>query len=135
MNPYEPAKEFYISKKLRFIENLHIVFWLIKDMCWCLEFKTLGITMAVPTICISIYFIFKNKADISELYHNMAVFLWIIANTWWMSSEFFKFDENTLILGLKGRSLAAFPFGSGILLLLIFYISIYPKQIQTNKNH
>ncbi|MFK7002334.1 hypothetical protein BWK63_11845 [Flavobacterium covae] len=131
---HEPPRDFLISKKLRFIENLHIVFWLIKDMCWCLEFKTLGITMAIPTIFISVYFIFKNKADVSELCHNIAVFLWIVANTWWMSSEFFKFDENVLILGFKGRSLAAFPFGLGILLLFVFYIFIYPKEGQTNKN-
>ncbi|OWP83701.1 hypothetical protein BWK59_09100 [Flavobacterium davisii] len=132
MKSSKGSNEFHISKKLRFIENLHIVFWLIKDMCWCLEFKNLGIIMAIPTVSISLYFIFKNKADLSELYHNIAVFLWIIANTWWMSSEFFKFDEKILILDLKGRSLAAFPFGLGILLLLIFYIFIYPKKKQSN---
>ncbi|MDI9309640.1 MAG: hypothetical protein QM535_05455 [Limnohabitans sp.] len=129
MNSLDKPTEFHLSKKLRFIENLHIVFWLIKDMCWCLEFKTLGITMAIPTICIASYFVYKSKKDITELFHNIAVLLWIIANTLWMSSEFFKFDETIFILGLNGRTLCAIPFGLGILVLAIYYLLIYPKQL------
>lgn len=129
MNSLDKPIEFQLSKKLRFIENLHIVFWLIKDMCWCLEFKILGIAMAIPTICIASYFVYKSKNDTTELFHNIAVLLWIIANTLWMTSEFFKFDETIIFFGLKGKTLCAFPFGLGIMILAIYYLLIYPKLI------
>ena len=134
MNNPEIPNDFVISKKMRFIENLHIVFWLVKDMGWCLNFKSLGISMAIPTICIALYFLIKNRKDTSERYHNFAVLLWIVANSWWMCSEFFGFDETVLLFGLTGRSLTAFPFGIGILILSIYYIFLFPKESKTMKN-
>lgn len=102
-------------------ENLHIVFWLVKDISWCLQFKFLGILMIVPTLIISIYFTVKNKKITSELYHNLAVTLWIIANSYWMLSEFFKFDDKILCQPFNYKHLAAIPFGLGIIVLGYFY--------------
>ncbi len=47
MQPEE--KQFRIPERYRKIENLHIVFWLIKDMAWAMLWKPLGVFMIVPT--------------------------------------------------------------------------------------
>jgi hypothetical protein len=41
--------------KIRFIENFHIVLWLIKDSCWLVQFKIGGVIMIVPTIGMALY--------------------------------------------------------------------------------
>lgn len=128
MHKDEPLNEFSLNKKLRFTENLHIVFWLLKDLGWCLELKPLAILMIFPTLSVAIYLLIKHKKDISEIYHNLAIILWITANSWWMCSEFFKFDEKDVLYGFTGRELAIIPFSLGIIILSIFYLIIYPKQ-------
>jgi len=39
-----------IPRKFRFAENMHIVFWLVKDMSWALKLQALGVTMFVTTL-------------------------------------------------------------------------------------
>lgn len=51
MNPLE---------KIRKHENLHIVFWLIKDTCWMLEIKWLGALMIIPTLFVAITIVVKT---------------------------------------------------------------------------
>ncbi|MEP7267388.1 MAG: hypothetical protein ABI844_07135, partial [Saprospiraceae bacterium] len=70
-----------IPAHLRRYENLHILFWLLKDISWCLNFKPLAITMIFPTMIVAIYITNKNKEIISELMHNLAVIFWIAANS------------------------------------------------------
>lgn len=114
-----------IPAKLRKIENMHIVFWLFKDLCWCILFKPLAIAMIFPTLLIAASITYKNRKIATELYHNLAVFFWIIANCFWMVSEFLHFD-NTIILGnLTGKNLAIFPFSIGILFLVYYYGKFY----------
>jgi hypothetical protein len=48
----EPA--YRIPLAYRRMENLHIVFWLIKDISWCMIWKPLGILMIFPTLIIAI---------------------------------------------------------------------------------
>ena len=43
-----------IPLRYRKMENLHIVFWLFKDLAWCMIWKPLGITMIFPTLLVSI---------------------------------------------------------------------------------
>ena len=47
-----PQKEelYQIPLRYRKIENLHIVLWLIKDLCWVMLWKPLGLIMITPTI-------------------------------------------------------------------------------------
>lgn len=132
MNKDKLSNTFPLNKKLRFTENLHIVFWLLKDLGWCLEFKSLALIMTLPTLAVGIYILLKDKEDISEIYHNLAIILWIIANSWWMCSEFFHFDEKKIVYNLTGRELAVIPFGLGIIILAFFYLIIYPKKRLNN---
>lgn len=115
-------KEVYsVPQRIRAMENMHILFWLVKDICWCLDFRPLGIAMIFPTLAIAIYIMWKNRAVASELFHNLAITFWIIANSGWMVAEFFEIDEAV-------RPFCLIPFTLGILLLLYFYLIHNPLQ-------
>ena len=118
-------ENYTIPLKYRKIENLHIVFWLIKDLCWCILFKPLAIAMIIPTIIIAAGITWQNRRMVTEFYHNIAVFFWILANCFWMVSEFYKFDTEIIIGTLTGKNLAVFPFSIGIGFLIFYYIKYH----------
>jgi len=67
--------------KFRHFENFHIVLWLVKDLSWCMLSKTLGVVMITPTLLLAIYITWVHRAEKSELLHNLAIVLWICANS------------------------------------------------------
>lgn len=101
----------------RRLENLHIVFWLMKDISWCLLWRTLGMIMIVPTLGAAIYITWRARHIRADLAHNLAIVFWITANAWWMTAEFYGFDENPLWHGISGRELALIPFVIGAAVL------------------
>lgn len=112
----------------RKMENLHIVFWLLKDISWCLVWKPLGIVMIFPTLIISIVIAWRTRQFMSELCHNIAITVWITANSYWMISEFFHFDEKEVMPGITFKHLAIIPFTIGILLLAYYYLYWKPSN-------
>lgn len=117
-----------IPLKFRKMENLHIVFWLLKDISWCMVWRPLGIMMVVPTLAIAIWIVFKNKNFVSEVCHNLAIVFWISANSFWMISEFFGFDETAILFGLTGKQAALIPFFIGLLCLIYYYLIWRPMH-------
>jgi hypothetical protein len=111
-----------IPAKYRRMENMHILFWLLKDISWCMIWKTLGIAMIFPTLIIAIVISWRTRNVASELAHNLAVTFWITANSYWMISEFFGFDEMQVWQSFEGRHIALIPFLIGLLFLLNYYI-------------
>jgi hypothetical protein len=103
------------------MENLHIVFWLFKDISWCIICKPLGIIMIFPTLIVSIIIAWRTRQYISELCHNVAITLWILANSYWMISEFFEFDSNMIAGNITYKHLTLIPFGLGVLILGAYY--------------
>src|SRR5215218_1320040 len=103
----EPMYE--IPARYRKMENMHIIFWLLKDVSWCMIWKPLGIAMIFPTLIISIIIAWRTRQLASELSHNLAVSFWITANSYWMISEFFSFDETPLLYNIEGKYLAIIP--------------------------
>jgi hypothetical protein len=104
---------------IRKFENLHIACWLIKDTCWVMDIRILGIIMIFPTLFLAFYITYKFRKLLAELYHNLAVCLWIMANTIWMIGEFF-FDDT-----LRPYSIVFFL--AGLLLIFYFYLFVYKK--------
>jgi hypothetical protein len=126
----QPKELFYtIPVRYRNMENMHIVFWLIKDISWCMIWKTLGLAMAVPTLTISIIIAWRTRDIKSELAHNLAITFWISANAYWMVSEFFHFDTIPVWGPFEGKHLAIIPFSIGALILLNYYIFQKPKAV------
>ena len=77
----------------RLLENFHVLLWLIKDMCWAMEFKLLGSIMILPTLFAAIW-ILKITKEQDEFWVNLAVLFWILANSTWMLVEFLQIGSN-----------------------------------------
>jgi hypothetical protein len=122
--------EYRIPLQYRKMENLHIVFWLFKDVAWCLFWKPLGITMIIPTLAIAIVIAWRTRHLVSELCHNLAICLWIAANSYWMVSEFLGFDEHSIIGSITFKHLAIIPFTMGLLALAFYYLYYRPRHTQ-----
>ena len=109
-----------LSENIKKHENLHIVFWLIKDSCWMLELRWLGILMVIPTLTIALIIVYVTRKT-ADVYINLAIFFWICANSMWMYVEFFTSGEH--------KFLAAFPFALGFIFVGIFYYkTLFGKQ-------
>lgn len=102
-------------KHQRFLENLHIPMWLIKDTCWMLQFKFLGTLIAFPTIGMALYLILITRNFPKRFWPNVAVFFWISANSTWMFGEFYGF--NFVVA-------ATLLFGAGVLAISVYLFII-----------
>ncbi|MFA6247988.1 MAG: hypothetical protein WC615_13710 [Mucilaginibacter sp.] len=126
--------QYSIPLKYRRMENLHIVFWLFKDIGWCLFWKPLGIVMIFPTLIISIVIAYRTRQMASELFHNLAITFWISANSYWMISEFMKFDALQVYGWITYKHLALIPFFMGVFCLVYYYAvwqPRHPNEIET----
>jgi hypothetical protein len=122
-------KEVYeIPLRYRKMEKLHIVFWLFKDISWCMIWRPLGIAMIFPTLIIAIIITLRTRQFMSEVCHNIAIVLWISANSYWMISEFLHFDSVPLIGDITYKQLAIIPFSMGIAILGYYYIWWKPRH-------
>lgn len=122
-----------IPARYRRLENLHIVFWLFKDISWCMLWKELGIIMVVPTLSVALYIAYRTRNLKSELAHNLAVACWISANSYWMISEFFGFDEAQILAPYEGKHIAMIPFIIGVLILARYYLVQRPKDVKNEQ--
>lgn len=121
-------EEYVIPLRYRKMENLHIVFWLFKDISWCMIWKPLGIAMIFPTLIIAIVIMLRTRQYMSEVCHNLAIVVWISANSYWMISEFLHFDTNPLFGVYTYKHLAIIPFVMGILILGYYYLWWQPRH-------
>ena len=113
------ATDEYRPSGYRILENSHILLWLVKDTCWAMEFKPGGIVMIFPTLAVGIYLTIRSRHIRSELFHNLAVILWIMANSAWMIGEFMDKDARPIAVGF---------FSTGLLLLIIYYTFYFRKD-------
>ncbi len=112
----KPQNDFFSRFHL---ENFHVLLWLIKDACWMLNLKTVGLIMVAPTLSFALYFVIKSSKDFFQRISSMAVFCWISANAWWMLSEFFFEDL---------KHFALIPFISGFVLMLYYVYAMFSKS-------
>ncbi|MBL0310622.1 MAG: hypothetical protein IPP77_13410 [Bacteroidetes bacterium] len=107
-------------KSIKAYENMHIALWLVKDVCWVTDFEVGGMAMIIPTLLVSLHITWRMRKNIHDLFHNIAISLWICANGIWMTGEFF-FKDST-------RPYAIIFFAVGIAVVLYYYLIIYPKR-------
>ena len=120
----QTESQYIIPARFRRMENMHIVFWLIKDISWCMIWKELGIAMFIPTLSIAIIIAWRTRHIRAELAHNLAIAFWICANGYWMISEFFGFDEAVVAL---------IPFLIGAAILLLYYTIQRPREMKAQQ--
>ena len=87
-----------------------------------MEWKTGGVIMIFPTVSVAFYLLWKSRKVKAEAFHNVAVCFWILANSTWMLGEFNDIDLRPYAAGL---------FGSGILVLAVYYGVYFKKDRQT----
>ncbi len=126
--PQPPEEIYAIPATYRKMENTHILFWLVKDISWCMVWKTLGILMIGPTLGIALVIAWRTRHLKSELAHNLAIVFWISANSYWMLSEFFGFDTVRVGTLTDGKHLAIIPFGIGLGILAYYYLVQKPRE-------
>jgi hypothetical protein len=114
-----------LIKNLRKYENFHIVLWLIKDTCWCVDFKIGGMVMIIPTFLAAVHIVWLGRANRADLFHNAAVCSWITANGIWMIGEFFYDDT------LRPYSMVFFILG---LACIATYYLFFKKAEPTEKS-
>ena len=122
-------KDNSLLKSIREYENMHIALWLVKDSCWVASvdfpwLKIPGIIMIVPTLLVAIFITWRTRRDQADLFHNIAVCLWISANASWMIGEFY-FEDKT-------RHIPMAFFAAGLVVVAIYYIVHFPKRIKEN---
>ena len=129
----QTESQYIIPARFRRMENMHIVFWLIKDVSWCMIWKELGIAMFIPTLSIAIIIAWRTRHIRAELAHNLAIAFWICANGYWMISEFFGFDEAVVWRNFTGKHLALIPFLIGAAILLLYYTIQRPREMKAQQ--
>lgn len=129
----EKEHQYIIPARYRRMENMHIVFWLVKDISWCMIWKELGIAMFIPTLTIAIIIAWRTRSIRAELAHNLAIAFWITANGYWMISEFFGFDEVAVWKDFTGKHIALIPFLTGAAILLYYYAVQRSKDMKSQK--
>jgi hypothetical protein len=121
-------QNYSIPLRFRKMENLHIIFWLFKDISWCMFWKPLGIAMIFPTLIIAIVIAWRNRQLMSEVCHNLAIVFWITANAYWMVSEFLGFDSKLIFGDYTFKHLAMIPFLLGVIMLAYYYLIWRPMH-------
>ena len=102
-------------------ENLHVILWLFKDMCWCMLAKV-GIILIAPTVFVAFYIFYKNRGERDAAFHNMAVCFWIVANSIWMIADLLKKEA-----AIKPYSITLFIIG--LLILAYYYLTLLYKKL------
>lgn len=116
--------ELYQSPRYRMLENSHILLWLVKDTCWALEFKSGGVVMIAPTLGMAIYLLWRSRRSKAEFFHNVAIVLWIMANSIWMIGEF---------NGQDWRQYTVVLFAAGLSVLVLYYLFWF-RKVPRNTN-
>jgi hypothetical protein len=111
--------------RVRLLENLHLPLWLIKDACWALVWKPLGIMMISPTLLLSIYLTWRSRNSPAEFLPNLSISFWISANSIWMIDEFYE-------LGIRTGSLVFFALG--LFSIAYWLIKYFPVLWKNSKN-
>lgn len=106
---------------LLLLETVHIPLWLVKDLCWLMTYKTMGLVMAIPTNIVAIIMAIITRKDRERFLPNVAIIFWIVANTNWMLAEFYN-------LNTKDSSLYPFVLG-----LLVFGFYLVQKAVRMDK--
>ena len=113
-------------RSIRVNENLHIVLWLLKDLCWLMEFHIAALIMVFPTLAMAFYIAWLSAKDKGLLLHSIAVIFWISANSTWMIGDFF-FQE-------RGHGIAAGLFITGLCILALYYFVLFPLDAARARN-
>jgi len=59
--------------KNHLLENLHLPLWLIKDACWALGWKIMGMIMVFPALSFAFFLVYKTRKKAENWIPNCSV--------------------------------------------------------------
>lgn len=116
--------EFLISSgvffTVRYAENIHLYFWLFKDLAWSLRYTDFGMTfgtIAVIWLGVLYYNAIKTWST-EEIYFLIPTTLWLMGNYLWMMGELENNDD--AIYRPQGRNCMI----AGIVIVVVYHILV-----------
>lgn len=97
-------------------ENVHVLFWLGKDVAWNREIPAMWVVFMIPTLLVGSDFAWKTlvkKRLVIDHAHYAAQLFWVLSNAIWAAVELFFPNSSTLdkTVGLLDFSSQAFRSG------------------------
>jgi hypothetical protein len=116
--PFNPE----IFYTVRGCENVHIYFWICKDLGWIFGNKNVGMTFGTLALIWIIVLIFSHYSEknYEDIYFILPTFLWLFGNYLWMTgnllynSDVYRFPASCIMM-------------TGIV-LIIFYFAFLKKK-------
>jgi hypothetical protein len=105
-NKFENSFNSKIFFTVRGSENIHIYFWICKDLGWILNNKVLGMTFGTITLLWVLVLTYHAicKKNYEDLYFILSMFLWLGANYIWMlgnliyDTDVFRFGASCIMM-------------------------------------
>lgn len=85
-----------------------------------MNWKYMGMLMIIPTLTVAIWMIKRTWNDL-EKWINLSVLFWVMANSWWMITEFYGIDETM-------KYYSSFPFTLGFLFFFVYVWNFKSKS-------
>jgi hypothetical protein len=137
LNPPDQAwsPSFYLSE--RGLDNIHIYFWITKDLCWVQSWLLPGLIIGSLACLYALFLTFRAaywRRNLGEFWIKLAEFMWLFANFWWMIGEvhddhygFFGDGENSIVD--KHTKEAGVMFICTLVWISLYYIILKPMNL------
>lgn len=105
---------------VRYVENIHLYFWLLKDLAWSLRETNFGMTFGtVAVLWLGVLYYNAIKAwSTEEMYFLIPTTLWLVGNYLWMMGELENNDD--AIYRPRGR----YCMIAGIVVVVLYHITV-----------
>lgn len=105
---------------VRYVENIHLYFWMLKDLAWSLDYRDFGMvfgTIAILWLGMLYWNAIKAKST-EEIYFLIPTSLWLIGNYLWMTGELVNSDDDYL------RPKGSYCMIAGMCLTIFYHIFV-----------
>lgn len=103
---------------VRYLENIHLYFWMLKDLAWANDYKFMGVTFGtIALMWIGVLFkhAFQLKSS-EEMYFLTPVLFWLLGNYLWMYGELVYNSDSGF------RPAGAFCMFRGIEIIIFYHL-------------
>lgn len=118
------------------LDNLHIYFWITKDLCWVQSWLLPGLIIGALACLYALFLIFRAaywRRNIGEFWIKMSEFLWLFANYWWMIGELHDdhygyFDDHEKSIVDRHTKEAGVVFICTLVWISLYYVVLKPMR-------
>ena len=134
--PDEPwTPYFYLSE--RGLDNIHIYFWITKDLCWVQSWFIAGVIIGSMACLYALFLTFRAaiwRKSISEFWIKMSEFMWLFSNFWWMIGELHDdhhgyFEDHDKSIVDEYTHQAGIMFIATLIWISLYYIILKPMEL------